>query len=176
MKIHGQSGSEACTAQVEIPRPDGDALVLTLRPLPLGFHRRLRERHVVPPTPPTRVVRDSGGKPVRDENGLAVVTADDNDSQYLSDLELYHQRVAVLAAAESLKADPHVEFETQPPASPEDWPQYADALYREFERAGWSPGDLIRLCDEICRLSNLVDDHLRETRRNFSSRAARPGS
>ena len=156
------------TRLVPLPRPDGNHLVLMLRPLPLGFHRRLREHRIIPPSPPTRVARDAAGKAIRDANNVAVVTADERDPSYLADLELYHQRVAVLVAVESLGADPNVHFDTEPPADSPDWRDYADAVYREFERAHFTAGDLIHLCREACQLSNLLDDHLQATHRNFS--------
>jgi len=147
--------------------------MLTLRPLSLGFHRRLRERGIVSPMPPTRVARDSGGKPLRDSQGLAVLVADESDADYREQRERYHQRIAVLMVAEALQADPTIQFDTSPPESDNDWPGYADELYHEFEQAGFSAGDLIYLCEEVCRLSNLLDDHLRDSHQNFSpSRSA----
>lgn len=141
-----------------------------IQPLPLGFHRRLRERGLTPPLPPLHVARDSHGRPLRDESGAAVTTANTADARYLSDLELYHQRVAVLAVAEALRADPDVTLETLPPdpqAHAEQWPRYADALHAELEAAGFAAGDLILLCRHICRLSNLLVDHLQQGRANF---------
>ena len=175
MRIHGRSPSNSFTRQFTLPRPDGTALTFTMRPLPLSFHRRLRDRGLIPPQPPTRIARDSQGKPIRDEAGLAVTLADERDPQFLTALEFYHQRIAVLAVAESLSADPNITFETTPPASTATsvqdtaWATYADALYAELEQAGFTSGDLIRLCSAACRLSNLIDDHLQLTQANFSS-------
>lgn len=168
MKINGQPQSEKYLTPVALPRPDGSHLPLTLKPLPLGFHRQLKSRGLVPPKPPTRVARESDGRAVRDPQGLAVLVRDEHDVQYLAELELYHQRVAILVAAESLSGDRNVELESEPPNRSADWTGYADTLHREFEQAGWSDGDLIWLCDQVCRLSNLVDEHLKETHGNFS--------
>lgn len=169
MRIKGRAVHESFTKQVELPRPDGSSLCLTLSPLPLGFHSRLRREGVVRPLPLSRVARDSSGQPLRDRQGMALFTADENDPDYLDELERYHQRVAVLVLVESLRADPNVEFETRPPQAAGRWCEYADRLYGELEEAGWTAGDLTRLCDEIARLSNLVTDHVEERAGNFSS-------
>jgi hypothetical protein len=169
MKINGQSLNPKFTREVELPRPDGSSLMLTIQPISLGFHRRLRDRHIVPPASPTRIARDSSGKPIRDAQGLATLVADEFDQTFLDAVERYHQRVAVLLVVEALAADPNVEFDVKPPVSSDGWNDYADRLYDEFERSGWSAGDLIRMCGEVCRLSNLTDEHLQETHRNFCS-------
>ncbi|MEZ6056543.1 MAG: hypothetical protein R3C01_07550 [Planctomycetaceae bacterium] len=157
------------TRVVSLPRPDGSVWTFTLRPLPLGFHRRMREMGVVPPVPPTKIARDSTGKPLRDDAGLAVMQVDAHDAQYLGAIELYHQRIATLAFAEALKADTHASFETPSPAVGECWNTYADALYIELENAGFTAGDLISLCDEVAKLSNLLGDHLQRSQSSFSS-------
>lgn len=171
MQLRGQNRATPFTQTVTLPRPDGDGWSFTLQPLPLGFHRRLRTRGLLPPSPPARLVRDSSGRPLRDETGQVVTAADTTDRQYLAELELYHQRVAVLAVAEALRADPRVAFDAPPPAAdvPEAWTQYADALHAELEAAGFTAGDLILLCQAVCRLSNLLSDHLRMAWGNFSS-------
>lgn len=168
----GQPMRERFTRTIELPRPDGSALALTLRPLPLGYHARLRERGISPPVPPTRVARDSQGRPIRDERTMAVLVADEHDPAHLAAVATYHQRVAVLVTAEALGADPRIEFEAPTPAGDHGWAEFADALYSEFADAGFSDGDLVRLCGEVCRMSNLLDDHLREAGRNFSSTPA----
>lgn len=176
MHLRGQPLRSSTTQTVVLPRPDGSDWTFTIQPLPLGFHQRLRERGIAPPSPPVKVARDSTGRPLRDDSGLAITTADTSDPQFLTDLERYHQRVAVLAITESLRADPHVRFDTPPPkpgvglAGPTDlaWPAYADALHAELESAGFAPGDLILLCQHICRLSNLLGDQLQRARANFS--------
>jgi hypothetical protein len=150
-----------------------------MQPLRLGFSRTLRERGVAPPEPPLRVARDSSGRPLRDERGQAVMVAAEADSDYLRQLELYHQRVAVLAVAESLEGDAEVSFETPRPEGQgqgqgqeqahSGWIEYADALYDEMERAGFTAGDLVHLCTQACRLSNLAGDHLRDSARGFSA-------
>ncbi|RLS52611.1 MAG: hypothetical protein DWH91_16310 [Planctomycetota bacterium] len=141
-----------------------------MQPLSLGFHRRLRGRGVVPPEPPRKVARDSAGKPLRDPSGLAILTADDRHPDYLNLLDVYHQRVAVLAIVESLKSDPQVTFTTQPPSTsdPEAWCRYADALFEEMETAGMTAGDLAILSQWTCRLSHLLDSDLQGATRNFS--------
>lgn len=168
------------TRACSLARPDGSTWTFLLRPLPLGFHRRLRERGLVPPAPPIRVPRDSAGKPLRDDAGLPLATADTSDPDYRAALELYHQRVAVLALHEGLQADPSVQFDAPAPSSalstlnpqlstPNDWASFADALYAELAAAGFTDGDLVTLCNEVGRLSNLVGDHVQQARSNFSS-------
>lgn len=173
MQLRGQNRVTSLTQTVTLPRPGGNDWTFTLQPLPLGFHRRLRSRGVSPPAPPVRLVRDSSGRPLRDEAGQAVTTIDTTDRQYLAELELYHQRVAVLAVAEALRADPQVSFDVPPPTgdSSDAWTQYADALHTELEAAGFTAGDLILLCQAVCRMSNLLTDHLRTACGNFSSAA-----
>jgi hypothetical protein len=179
MRINGQQVNDTYFRQIELPRADGRSLCLKISPLSLSFQSQLRRHGIVKPLPPTRVARDSGGQPIRDRQGLAVLTADEHDHDYLEQQELYHQRVAVLVLAESLRADPAVEFESQPPQlsdqqSSGDWSDYADRLYGELEEAGWSAGDLIWVCHEVSKLSNLLTEHLQETERNFSSGAPAP--
>jgi hypothetical protein len=172
MKLRGEQLRPATTQVVKLPRPDGTEWCFTVQPLPLGFHRRLRDRGLNPPAAPTRVVRDSSGRPIRDDTGAVVTSTDAADPQFLCELETYHQRVAVLAVAEALRADAAVTFETAAPAANApalDWLRYADALHAELESAGFAAGDLILLCNHICRLSNLLSDHLQQGRANFSS-------
>jgi hypothetical protein len=162
----------ALTQTVNLPRFGGDDLSFQLQPLPLGFHRRLRERGIAPPTPPLRIARDSQGRPMRDDAGRAVTQSDPADPRFVSEMEAHHQRVAVLAVVESLAADPNVRFDAQPPAEGaggEAWAAYADALHQELDAFGLTAGDLILLVDAIGRLSNLVGEHLRQARANFSA-------
>ncbi len=174
MRVRGQELTGIGAQRVSLVRGDGSTLSLLVRPLPLGFHRRLRSMGLVPPQPPVRVARDAGGSPLRDAQGHAVTLRDESDASYLAAVELYHQRVAVLAVAEALKSDPDVEFATRAPVDSElagdgnAWLVYADGLYAELEQA-WTSGDLTQLCGFICRMSRLLDEHLREARGNFSS-------
>lgn len=169
MRIRGLQPRTKYSSVCELPRPGGEAIILRMQPLRLGFARSLRERGISPPEPPLRISRDSSGRPVRDERGQAVTVAVESDAEYLREAELYHQRVAVLAVAESLAADDNVAFEAQSPSGAEGWEEYADALYAEMEQGGFTAGDLVHLCGHACRLSNLTGDHLREAGRGFSS-------
>jgi hypothetical protein len=156
---------------IQLPRPTGEPLTLTMQPLSLGFHRRLRSRGILPPQAPRKVARDSSGKPLRDESGLAVMTTDANDPDYLNELDLYHQRVAILAIVESLQSDPHVKFTAVAPTTiePQAWIRYADAIFDEMEAAGLTAGDLAQLSTWTCRLSNLIEGDLQRATANFSS-------
>ena len=156
---------------IQLPRSGGEPITLSMQPLSLGFHRRLRGRGVVPPQSPRKVARDSAGKPLRDESGLAVMTTDDRDADFLNELDLYHQRVAVLAIVESLQADPQVTFHTPPPTTSDTtaWTRYADALFDEMEAAGLTAGDLALLSNWTCRLSNLIEGDMQRATANFSS-------
>lgn len=175
MRISGQIDATPRTTTVQLPRPAGDGPLLQLSPLPLGFARRLRLHQVAPPQPPTRVARDPQGRPLRQGHGPAVVMLDEQDADYLAERELYHQRVAVLSIREALQHDPLVEFETALPETVVDWRPLADRLFAELEAAQWSAGDLIWLCTQICRLSNLLDGHLAESGADFSSAAKTAG-
>jgi len=168
VRIKGLQPRSSYSSVCELPRPGGEAVMLRMQPLRLGFARSLSERGIVPPEPPVRVARDSAGRPLRDERGQAVTLAAESDAAYQRAMELYHQRVAVLAVAESLEADSEVTFETQRPSGETGWIEYADALYAEMEQAGFTAGDLVHLCTCVCRLSNLAGDHLREAGRGFS--------
>jgi hypothetical protein len=177
MRVRGRELAGGSSQRVSLLRGDGSTLSLLVQPLPLGFHRRLRAFGLVSPQPPVRVARDAGGSPLRDAQGHAVTMRDDGDGAYLAAVELYHQRVAVLAVAEALKGDTDVEFMSRPPAvgleasDATAWLNYADALFTELELAGFTAGDLTQLCGFICRMSRLLDEHLRESRENFSSGA-----
>jgi hypothetical protein len=173
MKLNGQPLGTSIRQPFTLPRTDGSSLTLTLKPLSLGFHHRLRQRGIHPPTPPVKVARDSAGRPVRDASGQAVTLSDVQNHAYLAELERYHQRIAVLAVVEALRGDAGISFETPSPdereANADEWLRYADTLFEELEQSGFSAGDLILLCQEICRISNLLDDHLAAAQANFSS-------
>ena len=156
------------THPITLPLPDGASLELLLQPLPLGFHRRLHQHQILPPQPPTKIARDSQGKPLRDGNNQALTLRDDHDPAYRQQLDQYHQRLAVLMIAEALQSDPNLRFDTPKPAT-DDWTTYADALHRELEQAGWTDGLLLHLCSLIARTSRLLDDDLHEAGRNFSN-------
>lgn len=166
MKIHGQKPKRDYNFPVELPRPDGNNLSLLLQPLPLGFHRQLRKRGIIAPAPPARVARDSSGKPLRDERGVAIMIEDEHDQAYLEEWEQYHQRLAVLIVAKGLEVDPAVDFEASIPTS-NDWTEYADQLFKELEAAGFAAGDLIYLCEVICKMSNLASEHLAQATTDF---------
>lgn len=170
MKIQGQPLKNTSTSLFPLRRGEGEPLLLTLRPLSLGFHQRLRRRGIVPPVPPTRIARDSQGRPLRDAQGQAVVMTDRHCSEYLQEVERYHHQVALLSVVESLQGDPGITFETVPPVNsgPDAWRGYCDALAAELDEAGFAAGDLIVLCREVCRLSNLIDVDLSAAQRNFS--------
>lgn len=168
MNISGQAASLPVTSVVQLPRPAGDGPWLTLSPLSLGFPRKLREWGLCPPVAPSRVARDLQGRPLRQANGQAVVMADETDPHYQLERERYHQRVAVLTIVEGLRNDPQVRFSAQATDFPGDGAGYADRLFEELEAANWTAGDLVWLCTRICRLSNLLDEHLQETGADFS--------
>lgn len=169
MRIKGLQPRSSYSSVCELPRPGGAGIVLRMQPLRLGFARSLRERGIAPPEPPLRVARDAAGRPLRDERGLAVTVTAEPDPEYVRQLELYHQRVAVLAVAESLEVDSTVAFAAMKPDAEGDWASYADAVYGEMEEAGFTAGDLIQLCAFACRQSNLAGEHLREAGRGFLS-------
>ncbi|MEW4490982.1 hypothetical protein AB1L42_23075 [Thalassoglobus sp. JC818] len=148
-----------------------------MKPLPLGFQKQLRQRSIFPPVPPSRILRDSSGKPLRDQSGQALTQSDTSDPKFIELSELYHQRVAVLAIIESLKDDPNIEFEAKlSEESPEGWAPFADAVFDEFESAGLTTGDLVAICDEVCRISNLLNQDLMREQANFSESIANGSS
>ena len=170
MKINGQYPQSHQVYSFTLNRTSGHPLTFRLRPLPLGFQNQLRQRGLFPPTPPVTVTRDSTGKPIRDQQGMALTQFDSNDQNYQADLELYHQRVAVVAIIESLRDDDEIVFEsTLTGDHPSSWREYADAVFAELEEAGFTAGDLISLCHEVCKLSNLTDQHLSAAQANFCS-------
>ena len=138
--------------------------VVSVRPLPLGVHRRLLERGVVPPQPPQRVCRDSQGRVMRDERGLAVVDESPHEPRYLAERARYDERVAALLLAESLVNPAAVfdEWPTPPTASSsrsghaaDDWLAYADAVLASLGRSDVTAGDFLRLCEAMQHVSGL---------------------
>lgn len=101
------------------------------------------------------------------------MTTDPSDPDYLNELDLYHQRVAVLAIVESLQSDANVQFTATAPTTsePQAWLRYADAIFDEMETAGLTAGDLAQLSNWTCRLSNLIEGDLQRATENFSSAA-----
>jgi hypothetical protein len=172
MKFSGDSFCALGLSEFTLQRGNGASLVLRLRPLPLSFQQRLRRRGITLPLPPIRIARDSNGKPLRDPSGSAITLRDLQASDYLDALETYHQAVAALSVFEALQADPELTFESPVPqeqAGPDAWMQFASQLLEEMEQAGFTAGDLVQLCREICRLSNLIDGDLRRAQSSFSA-------
>lgn len=124
-----------------------------VRPLALGFSRRFKERGLIPPTPPKSVARDSAGRAVRDGHGDPVLIADAADAGYQAAVERYHERLAVLMVAEAAGAE--LGLEAAPPSSDVGWLEYADAVAAEMREAGFTTGDLVRLCEAVCEASRL---------------------
>ncbi|WP_437186938.1 hypothetical protein SH668x_000309 [Planctomicrobium sp. SH668] len=170
MKFNGKTLTQSITVQFALSRGNGDPLLVTLKPLPLGFNERLRTRGIAPPVPPTKIARDSGAKPIRDPNGIAITMLDKLDPAFVEAMERYHRCVAVLSVVESLRGDSQLTFDSEPPTSNrgEDWIRFADSLHEEMVDGGFTAGDLIRLFKEVCRLSNLLDEHVAVARGNFS--------
>lgn len=171
MKFNGLPLQSTTLSTFQLRRACGDPLPMRLRPLSLGFHQRLRSRGIQPPQAPIRIARDSVGKPLRDAHGLVLTLEDERQPEHVAELERYHQRVAVLAVAEAIAEDPHLCFDSSPPAdnAASSWQGYADALFAEMEGAGFTAGDLVLLCREICRMSNLIEDDLAAAQANFSA-------
>lgn len=174
MKIQGVTLGNEYARPFALPRPDGSEWTLRLSPLPLGFHRRLSERGIVSPAPPSQAARDSRGQLLKDERGMAVLMSNPHEPAYLALREQHQQQLAVLTIYESLRNDPDVEFSATPPADG-SWKEFAESLCRELEEAGWTLGDVGTVCDEIFRLSNLLDGDLQRAERGFSSPAPKPG-
>lgn len=139
-------------------RVDGESVPLRIRPLRLGFRERWAGWGIVPPESPRRVVRDSQGRLVRDERGLAVLTADEMGPAYRAACERYQARVAGLLVAEGLCGG--LAIRAQAPNPGDEGTVYADAVLTELDEAGFSAGDVLWLCDEILRLSRLGGEHL----------------
>lgn len=173
VKINGSVPDRQYVRAFALARPDGGEWVLKLSPLPLGFQRRLGERGIVSPAVPSRVARDSRGGLLKDRDGNAVTIADPHDAAYLRERERYQQHLAALTIWEALRNDADVAFDAQPPESG-PWTEFAEQLCSELEEAGWSLGDVSVVCEEVFRLSNLLDEHLREAEQTFSSPAPPP--
>ncbi len=171
MQFAGRPLTNSAMTVVSLRRGADDPLQVKLVPLPLGFHQRLRNRGILPPTAPVKVARDSAGKPLRDAQGLAVTLADTSAADYVTALDQYHQIVAVLTVVEGLRGDENIAFDAVPPgeqAGAEPWKNYALSVFSELEQAGFAAGDLVVLCRQICRLSNLLEDHLTTAQASFS--------
>lgn len=141
-----------------------------VRPLSLGFARRFKERGVVPPTPPRTVSRDSGGRVLRDGNGEPVTVVDTADAAYQAAVERYHERLAVLMVAESVGEE--LGLEAVVPTGHAGWDGYADAVADELAAAGFTSGDLVRLCQAVCEASRLGSSDLQRAADDFFTDAA----
>lgn len=172
MRVDGVAFDGRFLKKVKLPRDGGESIELTLQPLPLGFHRQLKLRGISQPCPPRKVARGSDGRPMRDDDGLAVLMADIDDEKYLDAMEEYHQRVAVMVVWEALKADDRIEFDSDVPGDNGNWVEFVDSVWNEIQQAGWTAGDLIWLCDQVSSMSNLSGDHLRKSRADFFSKRA----
>jgi hypothetical protein len=170
MRMHGQTVTGDYRKGVLLPRPDGSVWALTLTPLRLGFQQWLQTQGVLPPRVPTRLVRDAQGRVQRDAEGQVLLQRDDQDADYLCQMQRYHQRVATLMFWEAIKQDPQIEWGVLPPESSagSEWCDFADALMAEMEQAGFLAGDLLWLCEQILQLSHLAGQHLQEQQQSFS--------
>lgn len=155
--------------RVQIERDPVNVLIggasVEVQPLALGFQRRLKERGIVCPAAPKTVARDSAGRALRDGRGEPVLLADESAATYQAAVERYHERVAVLMVAEGLSDDDC--FETPCPTGDEGWDVYADSVVEEMSAAGWTTGDLVRLCDAVCRVSRLTESDVSEAASDF---------
>lgn len=138
--------------------PISGGRTVRLRPLPLGFHRLLLQRGLVPPEPPLKVCRDSRGQAVRDDRGLAVMRHAAADPNHLVAKARYDERIAAVMVKASLSdkaalgAEP---LETEPAEG--DWIAYADRLLESLARAGVTAGDFVALCRGVSHASGLID-------------------
>lgn len=170
MRMQGKRLAEDYRRQVMLPRPDGSVWALTIQPLRLGFQQWLKERGILTPAVPRKLVRDSSGKPLRDAEGLVLTQRDEAHPDYEVAVEQYHQRMAALMIWEGLKADDNIQFETPLPEEQEvHWSGFADAVLQELDQAGFTAGDLVWLCEQIALMSHLVKDHLQTEQQNFFS-------
>ena len=149
--------SAPLTHTITLPRDAGD-LVVTLQPLPLGFHRRLLARGLAPPEPPTVVARDARGQVVRDDRGLAVLQASAYDAAYLASKASYEERLAVLMLRECLTDDALL-IDPLPAesAGAETWATFADQQLAALSKQGVTAGEFVRLCRGVSEASGLID-------------------
>ena len=136
--------------------------LVSVAPLPLGFHRRWLERGLVPPSPPRQLVRDSRGQAVRDDRGLAVLQEQPADGRFLAAKAAYEERLAAVMIAETVTGIDAIEAvgDLESIRSVGDDPSgaaaYADAVLAALAGAGLTTGDFAALCRAIGQASGLL--------------------
>ena len=156
----------------------GEPLTLPIRPLPIGFHRRLLVRGLTPPPVPQTVARDARGLPLRDTRGLAVMIEQPSDPAYQAAKAEADERIAAVTLSEAI--DDAVTRPQPPPADdagPQAWQDHADAVLASMTAAGLSAGDFATLCRAVAQASGLLGPSLdAEADRLFPAAAAKTDS
>ena len=171
MRIDGHElGPDKAVFRIE--RLDGRTFELQMMALPDGTTERLAELLPAPPIKTLGFAQDGHGRLLRDpDTGRPVFETDEGSPEHRRARSLVDLRRTILSFAESLKADPTVHFESQPPvddASSGAWEAYADALRQEFADAGFSSGDLQKMTRFLFRLCNVSQDTLDRARSDFT--------
>jgi len=153
MQINGKSFRPQPQA-VTIKASNGEEVILTVTPLPVGYHER--DRALFPePIPPSQFVVGHGGKVMRDPSGKAITEENDRDPGYQAAmLRLFRAKAARLIYV-ALRDDATVAWD----AAPEDDQLTAQtateayaAIADELESAGFGPAQLLalsRLINEV---------------------------
>lgn len=153
MQINGKSFRPQPQA-VTIKASNGEEVILTVTPLPVGYHER--DRALFPePIPPSHFVTGHGGKVLRDQAGKPVTEENERDSAYQAAmLRLFRAKAARLIYV-GLRDDPNVEWEAGPAddqLTQQDATDAYVAVADELESAGFGPAQLLglsRLINEV---------------------------
>jgi hypothetical protein len=148
-----------------IPRPEGGDIIIWVQAVGLGFEEKAEQ---VFPTPvaPTRFARDSRGRLMKDPETHRVVTEPDETPAYKEAVSTCQRRQMMLLLERAID-DPDWSFEATHPGDLADKAaiaEYYDKLFEEFQKAGFTLGDLTIIVQKVMTISNMSKEALENAR------------
>ena len=143
--------------KLEIPRPDGGVVEVTVSPLPLGFRSDL-VRDLPPPPVPMKVQG-------RNKDG-PIMVEDTGNVEYRRELAYVDALQSTAMIYMATKDDPDIEWDTKPT---DDRRQFYEGIYQELRAYGWTDAMFITLVQRIGEVSSLDEDSIARAKEAFLS-------
>lgn len=144
MQVGGKTSIVRNSAAIEL-KAGGDSVTLTLTAVPLGWRDRIQKIKTFEiPEAPREPLKNSSGKIVKGEDGLALVVRNDGDPAYVAKLAKIGLRLKTLKVYELLRNDPQVKFDAKEPEGDEDaeWSMFCDEIIEELKAFGITEEEL----------------------------------
>ena len=179
-KINGRS-SFTKRATITVPigtKPDGtpDTITAKVKTLGIDVSEKLQER-IPEPLPPTRPLRDSQG-PIRDKDGQPVMHEDRRDAAYRKAARQHQLLFGIAGFLEALD-DPSWQFDSVRPQEGDSeaaWRSYYEHVLEELAQLGLSGTAIMRLAQQIAKLSGIGDPDLEKAASGFLQEPAGTGT